>query len=251
MPRSIPLALPPVLPSELLEYVLSHQAYPTTIIICQPRASFLTSLLNSVDTTPHDNLGDTQSPLPRHNLLVPTLHQIATSKHINLVFVPTVSHLRAVLPAFPPTPADEKPPLQKFDKPGRQVPLLVVYGLVELHRDTSEWSAQGLSNSVSNLVEAGWRSERRVVAIEDRGLDEEYYETVLEEGEEEGVEEGTEDDRKWKQLCKVWEQRVPILNGSVKRAGLDSEDGAWSGRTVEVGRVLGRWFRFGRGDRVT
>lgn len=255
MPGPYPQALPPALPSELLDYILSHQTYPTTLIICQPRASFLTSLLNSIDVTspqrPEPPLPDEESeePLPeepplRHNLLIPTLHQIATSLHINLVFIPTLSHLRAYLAAFPP-PANSPPPDQKFDKLSKQVPLLVVYGLIELHRDTSEWSAQGLSNSLSNLVEAGLRSGRGVVVIEDRGLDEEYFEAVLEEEEE-----GNEEERRWKQLCGVWEQRVPILNGSVRRAGLDSEDGAWSGRTVEVGRVFARWFRFGRGDWV-
>lgn len=260
MPGPYPQALPPALPSELLEYVLSHQTYPTTLIICQPRASFLTSL-NSVDITspqrPEPPLAQDESEGPppeepprRHNLLIPTLHQIATSRHINLVFIPTLSHLRAYLTAFPP-PASDPPPEQKFDKLGRQVPLLVVYGLVELHRDTSEWSAQGLSNSVSNLVEAGWRSEKGVVVTEDRGLDEEYYGAMLEGEEEEAEIEGSVEERKRKQVCRVWEQKVPILNGSVRRAGLDSEDGAWSGRTVEVGRIFGRWFRFGRGDWVT
>lgn len=104
------------------------------------------------------------------------------------------------------------------------MPLLVVYGLVELHRDTSEWSAQGLGNSVAGLVEAGWRGRWEVVVIEERKDEEE------------------------EERSKVWEQRVPILSGSVRRAGMENEDGGWSGRTVEVGRILGRWFRFGRGD---
>ena len=115
--------------------------------------------------------------------------------------------------------------MQTFDKPGKKTPLLVVYGFVELHRNTSEWSAQGLGNSLSGLVEAGGRSGRRIVVIEERKM-----------GEQRG--EGR----------KNWEDRVPMLNGSVRRVGLESEDGAWSGRTVEVGRIIGRWFRFGRCD---
>jgi hypothetical protein len=39
-----------------------------------------------------------------------------------------------------------------------------------------------------------------------------------------------------------------MLNGSVRRAGLESEEGGWSGRTVEVGRILARWFKFRKGD---
>jgi hypothetical protein len=167
--------------------------------------------------------------------LIPTLHQVATSRYINLVFVPTLSHLRAYLAVFPPE-AGKGPPEQKFDKPGTKTPLLVVYGVVELHRDTSEWSAQGLGNSLAGLVEAGKRSGRKIVLIEER--------------KEQGVEDRgdwSEDEIK-RERRKVWEERVPMLNGSVRRAGLESEDGAWSGRTVEVGRILARWFKFRRGD---
>src|ERR1700692_3518498 len=106
----IPVALPPALPSELLIYILTHQTSPTTLIICQPRSNFHSSLLASIPQTlqaqppppPAEGLSDTQSestsePQPLHLLLVPTLHQIAISRHIHLVFIPTVSHLRAYL----------------------------------------------------------------------------------------------------------------------------------------------------------
>ncbi|KAG9235818.1 hypothetical protein BJ875DRAFT_255803 [Amylocarpus encephaloides] len=259
------LALSPALPSELLSYILTRQVYPTTLLICQPRATFLTSLLNSIDNTtprqqppPTETLGHDEPPEPptpaptqQHPLLIPALHQIATARHITLVYIPTVTHLRAYLAAFPPLPDPDKTPPseQVFDKLGRKVPLLVVYGPVELHRDTSEWSAQGLGNSVAGLVDAGWRCGRRVVVLEERqgGVGDEVEEEIGIEREGEG--EG--EDEKWKRPCAVWEQRVPILNGSVRRAGLESEDGAWSGRTVEIGRVFARWFEFGRGDWVT
>lgn len=114
------------------------------------------------------------------------------------------------------------------------MPLLVVYGLLELHRDTGEWSAQGLGHSIAGLVEAGWRTDRKVVIVEERRMDDNSSELRVEERRKNGV--------------KVWEEGVPMLNGSVRRAGLESEDGGWSGRTVEVGRILGRWFKFGKGD---
>jgi hypothetical protein len=166
--------------------------------------------------------------------LIPTLHQVAASRYINLVFVPTLSHLRVYLAVFPPE-AGKGPLEQKFDKPGTKTPLLVVYGLVELHRDTSEWSAQGLGNSLAGLVEAGERSGRKIVLIEER--------------KEQGVEDRGDwgEDEIKRERRKVWEEKVPMLNGSVRRAGLESEDGAWSGRTVEVGRILARWFKFRRG----
>ncbi|PMD36097.1 hypothetical protein L207DRAFT_532990 [Hyaloscypha variabilis F] len=242
-----PVALPRALPSELLTYILTHQTYPTTAIICQQRSTFLSSLLTSIPQTPQaqpppppaDDFSDPQSeptsdPPPLHPLLVPTLHQIATSRHINLVFIPTLSHLRAYLAVFSTQAEDKGPPEKRFDKPGKKPPLLVVYGLLELHRDTSEWSAQGLGNSVAGLVEAGSRTERKVVLLEERGLDDDLSDAGLEE--------------RRKNRFRIWEEGVPMLNGSVRRAGLESEDGGWSGRTVEVGRILARWFKFGKGD---
>ena len=119
----------------------------------------------------------------------------------------------------------------------------MIYGIVELHRDTSEWSAQGLGNSLAALVEAGYRSGRRSVVVEERKMDDCVVE--LEEGLT-GLGEGEGEPRKV--LRKCWQERVPMLNGSVRRIGLESEDGGWSGRTVEVGRILGRWFRFKTGE---
>jgi len=164
-----------------------------------------------------------------------------TSRYTSLVFVPTLSHLRAYLAAFPPPPKTAALPDQNFDKPGKKkVPLVVVYGLVEMHRHTSEWSAQGLGNSLAGLVEAGWRSGRKVVVVEEKPVEFEGEETVDDVG---GDGEGIK-----KPASTVWDERVPMLNGSVRRAGLESEDGGWSGRTVEVGRILRRWFKFGNGN---
>lgn len=113
----------------------------------------------------------------------------------------------------------------------------MVYGLVALHRDTSEWSAQGLGNSCAALIEAGWRARRRVVLLEEKAIEDgdiDVDEELIEGG---GSAAGN-----------VWGEKVPMLNGSVRRAGMESEDGGWSGRTIEVGRVLGRWFKFRKGD---
>jgi hypothetical protein len=242
-----PLALPPALPSELLTYILTHQTYPTTVVICQPRSTFLFSLLTSVPQTlqaqplpppedgfSHPQAEHTSEPKPLHSLLIPTLHQVATSRHINLVFIPTLSHFRAYLAVFSSSKAVGKgPPEQKFDRPGKKMPLLVVYGLLELHRDTSEWSAQGLGNSTAGLVEAGWRTGRKIVVLEERGIND-------------GLGDIGEEERR-NNRSNFWEEGVPMLNGSVRRAGLESEEGGWSGRTVEVGRILARWFKFGKG----
>lgn len=231
------------------------------MIICQTRSTFLSSLLSSIPqpiqrqppvqtvdkSAPqaHDKAEVQEPPpaeLPHHPLLIPTLHQVATSRSVNLVFIPTVSHLRAYLAAFPaPTDNqhDGRLPEQKFDKQGNKVPLLIVYGLIELHRDSSEWSAQGLGNSIAGLVAAAWRTQRRAIAVEERKADEHLARV-------EGDEDGQQVEHKLGR--KAWDDKVPMLKGSVRRVGFESKDSAWSGRTIEVGRVLARWFKFGRGE---
>ncbi|PVH83566.1 hypothetical protein DL98DRAFT_454660 [Cadophora sp. DSE1049] len=254
MPHPQPLTLTPALPTDLLTYILTHQSYPTTLIICETRSNFLSSLQrcmpNTVQQQPPLHV-EPSSPVPAeieaepqratcHPLLVATLHQIVTSRYVNLAFIPTLSHLRAYLAVFSGEANGQRgeeeggPPKQQFEKMGNRTPLLVVYGLVALHRDTSEWSAQGLGSSVAALVEGGWRGGRGVVVLEERDC----VDVDVEGGGGERMERRTTG----------WEERLPMLNGSVKRVGLESEDGGWSGRTVEVGRVLGRWFRFERGE---
>ncbi|KAK2624397.1 hypothetical protein QTJ16_006347 [Diplocarpon rosae] len=253
MPRTTFLALTPALPSELLTYILTHQAYPTTLIICQPRAIFMSALqrcmpntvqrrppppgqrsssipLDDTETEVIDDTEANSSKETKHPLLTATLQQVATSRCVDLAFAPTLSHLRAYLAVFPPPQCVRKGgelPYAHFEKKGDRKPLVVVYGLVALHRDTSQWSAQGLGDTVAALVEAGKRSGRCVVVVEEKELD---FGNDAQGGRT------------------AWGDRLPMLNGSVRRAGLESQDGAWSGRTVEVERVLGRWFAFKRGE---
>jgi hypothetical protein len=100
-----------------------------------------------------------------------------------------------------------------------------VYGFLALHRDTSEWSVQGLSSSAAGLVEAAAREGVRAVICEAPGKP--------------GITRfnggvGEED---------LLEERVPVLSAGLRR-GLVAGDSGWVGKTVEVKRVLARWFRF-------
>lgn len=187
------------------------------------------------------NENGNEDPQKRHHLLIPTLHQISTSRDINVVFIPSVSHLRAYLAVFSSKQDKDEQNLRakQFSKSGTTKPLLVVYGLVGSHKHTSEWSAQGLGLSLSTLVDTSSREGRRVVLIEELEYD-------WDAGTESEADARLE---KRKQLArKTWEERVPILNSSARKFGMESEDGGWSGRTVEVGRVVNRWFGFRRSE---
>jgi hypothetical protein len=314
-----PVALPPCLPTELISFILTQSAYPTTLIICTSRASFLSSVLESIywgqtqaggsptprfqtspnyserDIEPRDGYqapNDVQheenTEQTRHPLLVPSLQQLAAARHVTTVFIPTVSHLRAYLSTFPlaggpvPGPLKAKP----FDKPSSHSQRLVVYNMVSLHRDTSEWSAQGMGGSTACLVEAGFRTGAGVVLVEGRDTDGLVNTQMMQEGKDiTGGEDKDEDDngdeigsekmegdvllegdveteardnrQEVKRGCrkraeKLWREGMPMLNGSARRAALDIHDGSggpsWGGRTVEVRSVLGRWFKFGQDD---
>ncbi|TPX14129.1 uncharacterized protein E0L32_000523 [Thyridium curvatum] len=239
---SRPVFLPPARPSELLSYIISRESFPTTLIICSPKAEFLASLIS--DARPQQEQEDhergqenaeqldqqaaaspQQPPEAAQQLLQAPLSQVAIARHIRMVFIPTVSHLRAFLSVFAPADSKVPPPPAQTDvqgeasRPRGQSPLLLVYGFLELHRHTSEWSAQGLGHTAAGLVEAARLHSFQPVIVEPKTEGSLASDTVLGE-------------------------QVPLLSGTTLRIGPDVEGGGWSGRTVEAKRVLGRWFRF-------
>ncbi|OLN87355.1 hypothetical protein CCHL11_09306 [Colletotrichum chlorophyti] len=211
-----PTVLSPASPSELLHYIVTFQTYPTTLLICYPRQDFVASLVSDVrKQLPDEAYGQHSAELPPPPLLSATLFQTAVARHIRILFIPSVTHLRAYLSAFSSLDSVTSPPPSLPTHTKGRTPLLLVYGFLDLHRDSSEWSAQGISNSAAVLVEAARRTEFKPVIVEPKGAGgHENFKAVL------------LDD-------------APVLSGSSRR-----DEGAWAGRTVEVRRVLGRWFRF-------
>ncbi|AEO60827.1 hypothetical protein MYCTH_2310470 [Thermothelomyces thermophilus ATCC 42464] len=317
--HSTPLFLSPVLPSDLIQFIINRCRYPTTLIICGNRGEFLSALTHNIFQEqqqqqqqrhgggtlplgePHDataqqattagpppNLDPaptgrphavppqpaadrpatppshahanptTTAPRKPHPLLTPHLAQLSTARHIRTVFVPTVSHLRAFLSVFtvdssltsgkaPVAP----PPPPPQPSPAARRALLVVYNLLGIHRNTSEWSVQGLGTSCAALVEAGVREGLAVVVVEGPiGFGEGAGVADGRDGDEE-VDHGDAGPRKGVSLGLdgVLRESVPVLGGRGKRVGGELERrGGWAGKTVDVARVLGRWFQFREGE---
>lgn len=191
----------PILPPDLLWFIIHSCTHPTTLIICSSQSEFLESLSDSVlyPAQPHfkqpnrrvkeapglesqdeEKIYDTQK---RHALLAATpLYQIAIARHIRILFVPTVSHLRACLSIFDPEDSKVLPPPppstttttsvhklagEKDGKYGKdRPPLLLLYGFLAIHRHTSEWNVVGLNNTLSTLVETAKRVGFRAVLAE-------------------------------------------------------------------------------------
>ncbi|KAF6804473.1 hypothetical protein CMUS01_14844, partial [Colletotrichum musicola] len=92
--------LSPASPVELFRHVVTYQKYPTTLVICSPRADFTTSLREDVRSRlpqgqqlfdPEDpDAADYGEDDPR--MALPLLQQ-AVARHIRVLYVPTVAHL--------------------------------------------------------------------------------------------------------------------------------------------------------------
>jgi hypothetical protein len=97
---------------------------------------------------------------------------------------------------------------------------------------------QGLGSTAATLVEAAKRIAFQVVVVE-RGT------ATVEERDGGGETEVGGDDEMNRRLA----ERVPFLSAaSARKAAPKFESSRWAGRTVDVRRVLGRWFRFETGD---
>ena len=163
MPTPIPLALPTPTPLHFLRYILSRTELPsssespqkhngtdtkTILIVCSLRQTFLHDLASSSVDDP--------SSAPLLNSLVSTsLETLVVSTHVTLVFTPTIQHLRGYLASLPP---------QSFTARQQRIPqILAIWGLVEAHAETTEYSAQGIGRTVAAAVAAGVKTGRWVI----------------------------------------------------------------------------------------
>ncbi len=212
----------PVRPTKLLDRVLALCTYPTTVVICASSDDFVRQAVDDQDNKDDQDKNEDEdearadrrdSPAPQPQYRAISLLQVAVARHIRVVFLPTVAHLRGFLAALDIQTSRVAAPPQ-VPPHGAGDTALVVYGFLRLHRDTSEWSAQGLAASAAVLAEAGWRTRLQVVLMEGDSGD-----------GSDGGHEGT----------------VPVLSAvprkQMQRAG-------YALRTARVRTVLVRWFVF-------
>jgi hypothetical protein len=221
-----PLTLP-----TLLQHVLSTQSSTahTTLIICSSRESFLQDLLTSLQQQEDEHDAETLQ-----RLITPTLHNLATARHVKVAFCASVQTLLAYLTAYSNGGGDEKSKER-----------LVLVNPLGLHAPTPSFSAQGLSRTFAAVVETATRVGAVLVVAEcqksarDTTVDRGYAGEIdvdMERADESPHEDAIEVD--------PWEQEVAILNVSAKKYGSGNSDRAWAGRTVKVKTVAARWFHF-------
>lgn len=231
------MALPPISCADLMSFILQQHEAPTTLISCSPREAFLAELQASIQPAASESASESVSASQEddvvsaslHPLLVPTIHLIARSRSINMVFIPTLPHLRAYLATYVVTLNSTIHTSTAFEA-GSQIPILAIWGLARLHRSTAEHSAQGLSRTVAAAVEAASLANQRLVLAEPSRFGEINHYGDAEASD--GTPAVSED---------AWKEHVPLLSGSVRFGG---EDRYWAGKTVEVGHVIAKWCRF-------
>lgn len=212
------------LATELLESLVNHESpQGTTLVICSSRKAFLRQIAPTLLTPQAHEIPASQesleeeegpqSPLP-HRFLVPTLGLLAAARALNLTFCPTVKSLRAWLSTYT-TSTDM---FLARDRNARRS--LILVDLILLHRDTSEFSVQGLSRTLACAVEVAARNRMNLRLVECKDFH--------------GVHDSTRG-------YDLWSAQVPLLTSSVRLGG----DGLnWAGRAISVRTIAGRWLRF-------
>ena len=184
---------------------LLNQNEAALLIVCASRDDFLHDL-GSECCAQQDAGGATEQQRHASSILHPTINCIARSKHVKVAYTPSLSHLRAYLNA-----------LAFKEKLGE---VFAILNFIGLHVSTSEYSAQGISRTLTLVVEAAASCDMKLYILESESTNQD---AEREQGE---------------RHHSIWTDRVPILNGSVRSAG---DERAWAGRTVELGAVLGKW----------
>lgn len=214
---------------EIINFTLKQHSLTTTIIVCASRSDFLADLQGKPQRTHSTHLP--KSDENSDDYLSPTLHLLATSRKVQLAFTPTLPHLRAYLTAFNPPQNPVAASLQHH-QPSSDMSMLVILSLVDLHRPTSEHSAQGISRTLAIAVEAARLAGMKLV------LGEHYIED--DNDDINGINDGANGAFNRAQQD-PWTEQIPILSGSVR---FGDDERLRTGRTVDVGKVLGRWCRF-------
>lgn len=221
-PSLSPVVLPSLSAVDLVDFLLQYHAAPTTAVVCFSRGAFLEELNHVIN---QHNEGENEH-YDAHPLINPIIQQLAASRTVDLVFVPTLPHLRAYLATFDSrTQPYMHPVLQNANQ---RASMLVIYGLLELHNSTSELSAQGLSRTFAIAVEAAKMARLKLVVIEPSRVNSSEGSPHSSEADDRGATD-------------PWKVQLALLNGSIR---FGREDRAWAGRTIEAARVARRWCMF-------
>ena len=234
---------------DFIEYILENHALPSTLIVCSSKTAFVEALqytpspqleefTGSPISADHEQATDAPTDagrnLPSFHWTAPTLRLLSKSRKIKVVFCPDVMHFRAYLSSYCITLPEEHNQSGESSTWLSQPRLLAILSPIQLHRQTSYFSGQGLNRTFSGAVEAAFRTGSKLVIAEPAFA-------LSTEPAMPGFEpELDSDDR-----CppsNPWDEEVSILNVTTKSFGVGER--GWIGRTVSIRTILGRWCTF-------
>ncbi|KAK7538099.1 uncharacterized protein J3D65DRAFT_552077 [Phyllosticta citribraziliensis] len=200
MHSSCPIVLHGLSMTDLLQHLTATHSAPTTLIVCSSRDLFEHQLVRALGASSLQV--DQDGHARKHPLVTPTLHLLKSTLTVRLAFCPSLEALRAHLAVYRANHACEV-------SGGTREPMLCILNMLALHRETTSFSAQGISRTLAIAVEAAARCGQKLVISE--------Y---------------------------PWSEQLSILNVTTKSFGVGSR--GWAGRTVSARAVAERWCRFER-----
>lgn len=221
----------------LLEDIVQQPppAFATDLIICSSREDFLAQALAEIkqdglhrhelqETPAHEegreDVSASRTNEPSHLVLSRTLHTLSTSQHVRLIFCPRIDILRGYLAGYVPRPVlapsspSPSPPL------ARQI---IVLNLLALHQGTSEFTLQGLSQTLATAVSAAHRTRSALKLVESKDVN---------------------DPSNPHRGSRLWHAEVQLLSAAIK---IGETGQNWGRRTISVLKVASRWFRVEEG----
>lgn len=226
--------------ADLVNFILHETNSSTTVVICSTRERFLEQLVASVSSQLQEHeqhrvsenesssLLEVDQPSPikppttAESLLSNTIGSIASSQRVKLVFCPSLAHLRACISTFQLRPSHSNIDPKKQDA-GRQRPVIAILDFLAVHYMSTQFSAQGLSQTLALAVETAARTDSTILLCECN----------------DAVNSGDRDHGP-----RLWDLHVPLLNGGTIRSDNERASSSWSGRHVTVRQVAQRWFKF-------
>lgn len=214
---------------DIIKHLLQRQsANNTVVIVCSSKQDFAKQLMLSFD---HETAKTSEIPAsqqsevslecfpstsqaPWNNILSATLHNIASSQAVKLIYCSNTSILRAYLASFNYS-SDSISNHNSVE--------VIILDLLALHHGTSEFSLQGLSKTFAIVASLSVPSVQLIECKDPR--------------DPESPHRGSE----------LWQTQVPLLTGSVK---IGAEGSRWASRSITARKVASRWFVYEEKERT-
>ncbi|KAK0266180.1 hypothetical protein LTR48_002750 [Friedmanniomyces endolithicus] len=164
---------------------------------------------------------------------VPTLRLLSASRNVNLACCTDIAHLRAYLATYSARRIKQQAVGSIDSAAGTRI--LAIVNLINLHRPTSAFSAQGLNRTLSGAVEAAYDTRSKLLIVE-------CTEPTISLAEDGMLAQGDEPSNDPPPPISVWDEEVSILNVTTKSFGAGER--GWVGRTVKLRTIAARWCTF-------